>query len=141
MQKLSREEQDKTDNGQSIKAHNYTNHPVVPPVAPISQMAPTNCVLLNNMFDPAQVDLRKDPAFYLDIKEQVEDVCRELSARVEKVWVEQNSGGNVWVRFARSDLEGAMRISASLNQRYFDQRLITANYVPETVFNSKVKER
>jgi len=39
------------------------------------------------MFDPAQVDLKKDPAFFIDIKEQVEDVCRELG-KVEKVWVE-----------------------------------------------------
>ena len=96
---------------------------------------------MNNMFDPALVDLRKDPAFYLDIKEQVEDVCRGQNARVEKVWVEQNSAGNVWIRFARNDLEGAAKTVLMLNQRYFDSRLITANYVPEAVFNSKVKER
>jgi hypothetical protein len=39
------------------------------------------------MFDPAAVDLKRDPAFFLDIKEQVEDVCREMG-KVEKVWVE-----------------------------------------------------
>ena len=48
---------------------------------------PSNCLLLNNMFDPAAADLKKDPAFFIDIKEQVEDVCRELG-KVEKVWVE-----------------------------------------------------
>jgi len=39
------------------------------------------------MFDPALVDLKKDPAFFIDIKEQVEDICNEMG-KVEKVWVE-----------------------------------------------------
>ena len=92
------------------------------------------------MFDPSHADLRKDPTFFLDIKEQVEDVCKEMG-KVEKVWVEQNSPGNVWVKFTKNDLKGAVDCLNMLNQRYFDQRLITANFVPENVFNSKVKER
>jgi len=48
---------------------------------------PSNCLLLNNMFDPDQVDLKKDPAYFIDIKEQVEEVCSEFG-KVEKVWVE-----------------------------------------------------
>lgn len=43
------------------------------------------------MFDQDQVDLKKDPAFFIDIKEQVEDICKELATQgrgVEKVWVE-----------------------------------------------------
>lgn len=39
------------------------------------------------MFDPNLIDLKKDPAAYIDIKEQVEEVCGELG-KVEKVWVE-----------------------------------------------------
>jgi hypothetical protein len=39
------------------------------------------------MFDPIGVDLKKDPAYFLDIKEQVTDVCSEMG-KVEKVWVE-----------------------------------------------------
>ena len=58
------------------------------------------------MFDPVGIDLRRDPAFFLDIKEQVEEVCKELG-KVEKVWVEQNSTGNVWVKFNKGDIAGA----------------------------------
>ena len=29
----------------------------------------SNCVLFQNMFDPTQVDLRKDPSFFMDIKD------------------------------------------------------------------------
>lgn len=65
-------------------SQNFNNQPVV---HSFIQTMPSNCLLLNNMFDPAAADLKKDPAFFIDIKEQVEDVCRELG-KVEKVWVE-----------------------------------------------------
>jgi hypothetical protein len=88
--------------------------------------------------------LKKDPAFFIDIKEQVEDICKSMATQgrgVEKVWVEQNSPGNVWVKFSKNDVQGAQNAQTMLNQRYFDSRLITASFVPENVFNSKVKER
>ena len=64
-----------------------------------------------------------------------------MGGRVEKVWVEQNSPGNVWIRLNKGDFQAAQQVQQMLNQRYFDQRLINANFVPENVFNSKVKER
>lgn len=91
------------------------------------------------MFDPMSVDLKKDPAFFIDIKEQVEDICRELG-KIEKVWVEQGAG-NVWAKYNKNDVAGAQKALTALNQRYFDQRLISVVFVPENVFNSKVKER
>lgn len=66
---------------------------------------PSNCLLLNNMFDPVAVDLKKDPAYFIDIKEQVEDVCSEFG-KVEKAWVEQ-AAGNVWVKFNKNDMQGS----------------------------------
>jgi hypothetical protein len=64
-----------------------------------------------------------------------------MGGRVEKVWVEQYSPGNVWVKYNKNDVQAAVQAHQMLNQRYFDSRLITANFVPENVFNSKVKER
>jgi hypothetical protein len=63
---------------------NFNNQPAVPQFI---QSLPTNCLLLNNMFDN-KTDLMKDPAFFIDIKEQVYDVCSEMGGKVEKVWVE-----------------------------------------------------
>jgi hypothetical protein len=42
------------------------------------------------MFDPDQADLKKDPAFFIDIKEQVEDICKDITQGrgAEKIWVE-----------------------------------------------------
>ena len=31
--------------------------------------------------------MKKDPAYFIDIKELVEEVCKELG-KIEKVWVE-----------------------------------------------------
>ncbi len=55
------------DGGQSIKGANFVNNPMSG--ATFTQVLPSNCVLLTNMFDPELVDLRKDPAFFIDIKE------------------------------------------------------------------------
>ena len=68
MQKLSRGENSVVpDAGQSIKGANFVNNPMSG--ATFTQVLPSNCVLLTNMFDPELVDLRKDPAFFIDIKE------------------------------------------------------------------------
>jgi hypothetical protein len=68
MQKLSRGDTSVVpDGGQSIKGANFVNNPMSG--ATFTQVLPSNCVLLTNMFDPELVDLRKDPAFFNDIKE------------------------------------------------------------------------
>ena len=92
------------------------------------------------MFDLNQADLKKEPAFFIDIKDAVTDVCSEMG-KVEKVWVEQSSTGNVWVKFSKGHIQGATDAFMSLNERFFDNRLIKASFVPENVFNSKVRER
>jgi hypothetical protein len=71
MQKLSRGESmvpGAQDSGQAIKSSNFANNPMGA-FTQFTQAQPSNCVLLNNMFDPEGVDLRKDPAFFIDIKE------------------------------------------------------------------------
>lgn len=50
------------------------------------------------MFDLDKVDLRKDPSFFIDIKDQVIQACNGFGP-VDKVYIEQNSDGNVWVKF------------------------------------------
>ena len=104
MQKLSREV-DSKDSGQAIMSQNFNNQPAVPQFI---QTMPTNCLLLNNMFDATSVDLKKDPGYFLDIKEQVTSVCSDMG-KVEKVWVEQNSPGNVWVKFHKDHVQGAIK--------------------------------
>ena len=61
------------------------------------------------MFDATQVDLKKDPSFFMDIKDQVACVCKDFG-KVDHIFVEQNSDGHVWVKFRADDSNGAARV-------------------------------
>ena len=41
------------------------------------------------MFDPTEVDLNKEPGFYADLKEEVEEECKAYG-NVEQVVIDQN---------------------------------------------------
>ena len=66
------------------------------------------------MFDATQIDLRKDPSFFIDIKEQVAGVCAEYG-KTERIYVEQNSDGHVWAQFRTEDIAGATRLQEALD--------------------------
>ena len=50
---------------------------------------PTRSTVLANMFDITEVDLNKDPGFYADLKEEVEEECKAYG-NVEQVVIDQN---------------------------------------------------
>ena len=107
------------------------------------------CLLLTNLFDSAQVDLMKEPTFFLEIKEDIMrifilpklmntiEACNECG-QVEIVWVDQTSNGNAWVKFASQNINAAKRAIERLNGRFFAGRRVGVNYVPETVLDAKV---
>jgi hypothetical protein len=69
------------------------------------------------------------------------EICDDLGGKVEKVFVDQDSYGNVWVKFKSDGINVAKKTQSTLNDRYFDGRKIMASFVPESVFNSKFSER
>ena len=93
-----------------------------------------------NLFDPTIVDLKKDPSFFIDIKEQVIQVCNDFG-KVEKVFVEQRSEGRVWVKYSENDLKGAKATLEALNYQKFDDREIRVSFITESAFANKCKER
>ena len=54
------------------------------------------------MFDNTCVDLNKEPNFYIDIKKEVEDVCSSWGV-IDQIYIEQESHGNVWIKFGGKD--------------------------------------
>ena len=54
------------------------------------------------MFESKNVDLNKDPNFYIDIKNEVEGVCSSWG-KIDKIFIEQESQGNVWIKFGGKD--------------------------------------
>ncbi|CAI2370299.1 unnamed protein product [Moneuplotes crassus] len=101
--------------------------------------AASNCILLNNLFDPTSVDLEKEPHFYREIEDQVLDICEEVG-KVDKVWVDTKSQGNVWVKFSKDSIKGAQKAQEMMNNRFFDEREIRASFIPEKIYNAKVPE-
>lgn len=102
-----------------------------------SLTAVSNCLLLNNLFDPTEMNLDEERDFFQEIKDQVLDICEEVG-KVDKVWVDDKSRGNVWVKFNIDSIKGAQEAQKMLNNRFFDEREIKASFIPETIYNSKV---
>lgn len=50
------------------------------------------------MWDPEKVDLTKNQSFFIDLKDDIKTFCSDFG-KIEKIYVEQNSIGNVWIRF------------------------------------------
>ena len=82
----------------------------------IPKVAKSSCFLLGNLFDPSQVNLSEEPEFYEDTRLDVKDECSNYG-EVEKIWVEENSFGNVWVKFANNNTTAAAKALEKLNGR------------------------
>ncbi len=105
-----------------------------------SAARPSNCLLFEGMFDTTQVDLKKDPSFFMDVKDQVLSICVDFG-KVERVYVEQNSNGHVWVMFKEEDVAGAHKTQEALDNQLFDGNPIKVSFVTNSDFMAKVKER
>lgn len=88
------------------------------------QTSATNCVLLTNMFDPAQ---ETDPDFDLEIRE---DVREEVSThgRLLHIYVDKSSkDGRIFLKFENSAV--AASAFKALDGRWFAQNRIVASYM------------
>eukprot|EP01006_Ploeotia_vitrea_P056840 TRINITY_DN68131_c2_g1_i2.p3 TRINITY_DN68131_c2_g1~~TRINITY_DN68131_c2_g1_i2.p3 ORF type:complete len:217 (+),score=54.74 TRINITY_DN68131_c2_g1_i2:1044-1694(+) len=97
------------------------------PAAPI----PEPCIMLKNLFDPTQ---EQEPDFDEDVKE---DVCEECNrfGRVMHVFVDKvNPQGVMYLKF--DSAESASRAQAALNQRWFNHRMIAAEFLPLQQYNT-----
>lgn len=112
--------------------------PVLPTSLPLPTPAvvvqPSTCILLKNMFDPAT---ETDPNFHLDIKEDVKEECEKFGP-VKHIAVDKNSQGFVFVKFTM--LTSASNAVQSLNKRWFAGKMISAEFIPETVYHMRFPE-
>ncbi len=97
----------------------------------------SSCVLLSNLFDPASVNISEEPNFYRETREDVMNECSNFG-KVEQVFVDESSTGNVWVKFANSNWQAARAAVEGLNGRWFASRPIKAHLVSEGVFDDNV---
>ncbi len=81
-----------------------------------SEVVHSSCLLLGNLFDPTQVNINEDGNFYIETKQDVFEECLSFG-KVEDVWVDKNSQGNVWVKFAQNNWQAARAAFEQLNGR------------------------
>lgn len=112
-------------------------NPVLPTpavsVAPEPIGAPSECLLLKNMFDPAT---ESDPEFDLDIRDDVQEECSKYG-RVKHIHVDKNSAGYVYLRF--ESVEAAARAQQAMHKRWFARRLISAIFLQPYEYDAKFK--
>ncbi|KAK4401377.1 RNA-binding protein 39 [Sesamum angolense] len=93
--------------------------------------APSECLLLKNMFDPSS---EAEPDFDLDIKEDVQDECSKFG-RLKHIYVEKNSAGFVYLRFENA--ESAIAAQRALHGRWFAGKMITATFMLHHDYEAK----
>jgi RNA-binding protein 39 len=95
-------------------------------------------VLLSNLFDPAQIDFKKEPHFYKDTKIDVYEECSNFG-KVDDVFIDERSSGNVWVKFCNNNWQAAKAAVEGLNGRWFASRPIHAQLISEHIYEDNIR--
>lgn len=105
------------------------------PVVNVPRIQPTTCVIIKNMFNPAE---ESDPEFHLDIKEDVLEEC-EKYGKVKHILVDkEDPSGRVFLCMA--DVAGAQQLVTNFHGRWFASRQIQAEFVVEQTYFAKFPE-
>ncbi|KDQ16749.1 hypothetical protein BOTBODRAFT_106812 [Botryobasidium botryosum FD-172 SS1] len=111
----------------------------VPPARPAAIMRPnipqvqTKCVLLKNMFDPAE-ETERD--WDKELAEDVKGECEEKYGPVEIVQVVKESAGEIYVKF--DSIETAKSAISGLNGRWFGGKLVSAAFIPDAMMQAQI---
>ncbi|EAA26642.2 hypothetical protein GE21DRAFT_2767 [Neurospora crassa] len=98
---------------------------------PVNVNMASRCVVLHNMFDPAEEEGENW------IKELEDDVREEAEAKyghVVHISLDPNSAGDIYLKFDK--VQGGENAIKGLNGRYFGGRMITAAPVVDAVYSS-----
>jgi len=77
---------------------------------------PSHCLVLTNLFDPKQNEEKSEGFNPLDIKDDVYFECNKFGP-VEKIYVDDKSNGNVFLKFANNNIEAAVKAKGELDNR------------------------
>lgn len=92
-------------------------------------------VLLKNMFNPAE---ETDPNWQKELGDDVSAECDEKYGQVVHCHVEENSLGEIYVKF--KTLEGGKAAIEGLNGRWFGGKTIGAEPLLDAIYNTKFPE-
>lgn len=98
---------------------------------PVNLNMASRCVVLHNMFDPAE-QVGEDWA--KELEDEVRQEAEEKYGHVVHISLDANSAGDIYLKFDK--VQGGENAIKGLNGRYFDGRMISAAPVVDAVYSS-----
>lgn len=143
MRKLARTDEPETDNKRQAAKPRAEVKPL-----PVSVSQASRCVLLRNMFNPAeyvypsllQVRLanmlcrEEGEAWIKELEDDVRAECEDKYGHVVHISLDPNTQGDIYLKFDR--VQGGENAIKGLNGRFFGGRQISAQPVVDAVYSS-----
>ncbi|KAI1766453.1 splicing factor, CC1-like protein [Hypoxylon sp. FL1150] len=98
---------------------------------PVSVNMASRCVVLHNMFDPAE---EEGDTWMKELEDDVRQEAEEKYGHVVHISLDVNSPGDIYLKFDR--VQGGENAIKGLNGRYFGGRMISAAPVVDAVYSS-----
>ncbi|OAX81772.1 hypothetical protein ACJ72_03884 [Emergomyces africanus] len=98
---------------------------------PVSVNMASRCVLLRNMFDPAE---EEGEAWIKELEDDVRAECEDKYGHVVHIALDPNTQGDIYLKFDR--VQGGENAIKGLNGRFFGGRQISAQPVVDAVYSS-----
>ncbi|KAM5436269.1 Phosphatidylinositol-3-phosphatase SAC1 [Microsporum ferrugineum] len=98
---------------------------------PVTVNMASRCVLLRNMFDPAQ---EEGESWVKELEDDVRAECEEKYGHVVHISLDPNTQGDIYLKFDR--VQGGENAIKGLNGRFFGGRQISAQPVVDAVYSS-----
>ncbi|KAG0135289.1 hypothetical protein HOY82DRAFT_632249 [Tuber indicum] len=98
---------------------------------PLDVPMASRCVVLKNMFDPAE---ETGDAWIKDLEDDVKTECENKYGHVVHIALDPNSQGEIYIKFEK--VQGGEKAIQGLNGRFFGGRRISASPVVDAVYAS-----
>ncbi|KAA6412328.1 MAG: RNA splicing factor [Lasallia pustulata] len=98
---------------------------------PVSVNMASRCVLLRNMFNPAE---EEGEAWIKELEDDVRAECEEKYGHVVHIALDANTQGDIYLKFDK--VQGGENAIKGLNGRFFGGRQISAQPVVDAVYRS-----
>merc|ERR1719433_660791 len=110
-----------------------TTNSSVPPT-PKPGTAVSRTLLLQNMFAPSSVNLRKDPKFYDEIREDTHDECAKFGKVLHVTVDPRGATGLIYVLYETP--QQRMAAELALNGRWFEGKKIVALGIDDSIWQA-----
>ncbi|KAK2802142.1 hypothetical protein FQN49_008901 [Arthroderma sp. PD_2] len=130
MRKLARTDEPATEPAPDEKRKVPKARTEVKPL-PVTVNMASRCVLLRNMFDPAQ---EEGESWVKELEDDVRAECEEKYGHVVHISLDPNTQGDIYLKFDR--VQGGENAIKGLNGRFFGGRQISAQPVVDAVYSS-----